>query len=277
MTEYFAAIEGRKAPRVRTKFLARYVIPSDEHEFVTRLFELGIVALHFESYDELAKHSDCKYAFDTSQYTSTMARRVESLNMVGDLLWPEILPTRMLGLPVSAYQWLTVASDVFLMRFVSVVDCALILINEVFECGLDEKKCSRENLRKVGVPAGVLQILDDLQGDQGELRTERNSRFHHGYERRFTCDDTTFRTASLLLHRGGAVGGHDAYGREIDVERFLKEGLVELQRDFNQSTKRMVKQLHRLYDHLWDEFETRFAPRIRVSTHGMRVTRQAAS
>lgn len=273
MTNYFAQSDGRKAPRLRTKFLTRYIIPSDEHEFVTRLYDLGIVSLHLDSYRELSKHSDCKYAFDTSQYVSTMARRVESLNMVGNLIWPAILPTQVPGFPASAYQWLTITSDVFLMRFVSVVDCAIILTNEVYECGLEEKKCSIESLRKAGVPARLLQIISYLQGDQGDLRHERNSRFHHGYERRFTSDDQTFQATANILHLSGGVGGFDSYGRKINVERFLKEGLVELQRDFNRSTRRMVKQLHRLYDHLWEEFEERFGARVRASTHGMSVTR----
>jgi hypothetical protein len=264
----------RPSRRSRSKFLVRYILSSDEHEFVGRIYDLSIVAYHFDSYEALAEHPDCKYVIDVDHYLSTMTQRVESLNMAGDLLWPEVLPTKLPGLPVSAYQWLTVAADVFLMRYISVVDCALILSNAVYECGLDVRKCSLGNLRKRGVPAAVCATMEAMLIDQSDLRAERNARFHHGVERDFTEDDQTFRIADLLLHQTGGVSGTDRFGRKINVEKFLKEGLVELQREFNQATRRLVRQLDRLYDALGSEFEARFGPRIRTSIHGLRVSRK---
>lgn len=275
MTNYHAPIDGDRPKRARTKPLVRHILPSDSHDFVTRIFQLGIVSMHFESYEDLARHADCKYAFDVNQDMTAMSRRVESLNMAGDLLWPEVLPTRMQGVPISAYQWLIVASDVFLMRYVSVVDCALILANAIFECGLERRRCSVENLRQTGASPDVCNRLAHLLDQQGELRSERNARFHHGRERVFTDDNQTFQTAAILLHRMGGVGGNDRFGRKIDVERFLKQGLVELQREFNAATRVLVRELDRLYDDFSDEFEMRFAPRIRASTHGLRVSRKS--
>src|SRR5258708_27555177 len=107
-----------------------------------------------------------------------MTRRIEALNMAGDLLWPGVLPTRLDGLPVSAYQWLTVAADVFLMRYISVVDCALILTNAVFECGLEVRKCTLDSLRRKAVPNEICRLLAAEAEDHGDLRSERKSRFH---------------------------------------------------------------------------------------------------
>jgi hypothetical protein len=187
--------------------------------------------------------------------------------MAGDLLWMDPLPTKFKEFPVSRYGWLTVAADVFLMRYISVVDCAIIVTNTVFDARLELRKCSIENLRKKKVSESVLDILEVMIDGQGPLRGERNARFHHGAERAFTDDDTTFRIAAQFEHWGSGLKGTDQFGRKINVERSFKEGLVSLQRDFNNSTRQLIGHLNQLYDELWPEFEGRFGPLIRNSTH----------
>lgn len=266
----------RDAPkRAPTRFLSRHTLFSDNHGFVGRVYDLGIVSLHFDTYEALAQYPDCKYAFDIGGYVQTLVQRVESLNLAGDLLWPEQMPESFGQFPVSRYDWLKVAADVFLMRYVSVVDCAIILTNGVYEAGLNARKCSIANLRKAGIPERVLGLLQAMQDNQGALRIERNARFHHGHERPFTQDDVSFRTASLFEHRGSPMTGHDRHGRKLDVARSFKEGLVGLQRDFNGSTRRLVRHLDQLYDLLGDEFEGRFAPLIAAATHGLNTKRRA--
>jgi hypothetical protein len=48
--------------------------------------------MHFETYEDLARHEDCKYVFEVNCEVSSLVRRVESLNLVGGLLWPKPLP-----------------------------------------------------------------------------------------------------------------------------------------------------------------------------------------
>ncbi len=250
--------------RPRTRFLKRYILPSDSHSFIGRVFDLGIVAYHFETYEELSRHADCKYAFDVNIALSSLTRRVESLNFVGSLLWPEPAPDDFSAFPVSRHEWLTIGADVFLMRYVSVVDCALLLTNEIFECGIEPKLCSLKSLRKAGIFSTVAACLKALLDDQGALRDERNARFHHGSERGFTLDNQTFQIAALWEHRGSEMIGIGQDGRRINVSRSFKEGLVELQREFNQSTRQLVSGLDELYGALAPEFESRFEPRFRV-------------
>lgn len=233
-----------------------------------RIFDLSIVAYYFDSYDELSCHADCKYAFDVNWALSSLTRRVESLNVAGNMLWPEPVPSDFNAFPVSRYEWLNVASDVFLMRYVSVVDCALLLSNEVFEVGLERHKCTIENLKKRRIPEEVVSLFVKLRADQGALREERNARFHHGTERGFTLDDETFRMAALFERTAGGLHGRDRDGRRIDVERSFREGLVELQREFNPATRRLIRRLDHLYDQLGAEFETRFVPRFRAGEFG---------
>lgn len=258
-----------KPPRPRTKFYVRHIVASDTHHFIGRIYDLSIVGLSFDSYEELAKYDDCKYAIDVNQAVSSLAQRVESMNLVGEMLWPEQLPEDFKKFPLSRYQWLIVATDVFLVRYISIVDCALLLVNEVYEIGLKPEVCTLSNLKRKGIPQNIVDILNALLDDQGSLRRERNRRVHHGAERSFTGDDQTFRLGSLFERWANGMTGHDRFGRKVNIERSFKEGLVGLQKEFNQSTRKLEKQLDRLYDDLRREFEDRFGPRIRAATHGL--------
>jgi hypothetical protein len=159
------------------------------------------------------------------------------------------------------------------MRYISVVDCALLLVNELLEFQIGRPACSLRNLRAKGLSNKIDQILTEMVQDQGNLRFERNARIHHGEERAFTDDDTTFRTAAMFEHISNGMTGTDRFGRKINLERMFKDGLVELQREFNSSTKVLVRHLNRLYDELRDEFESRFGPRIAAATHGLNAGR----
>jgi hypothetical protein len=260
------AVEGR-SKRARSRFLVRYVLPSDDHEFVGRVIDLSIVSHSFDSYDDLVKYSDCKYAVDVNWSLNALTERVESLNLVGNLLWSEILPRDFKEFPISRHDWLTISIDVFLMRYVSVSDCAFLLINSIFELGLSPRNCTYEKLEKK-LPSDLRTVLKEMHDDQSALRTERNARIHHGAERGFTEDDPTFRTAAQF-ERFGGMTGIDRFGRKINVERSFKEALVELQHEFNRVTRRLVRQLDKLYDELSGEFESRFGPKIRNATHGL--------
>ncbi|MEW5993452.1 MAG: hypothetical protein AB1744_03555 [Candidatus Zixiibacteriota bacterium] len=260
--------ECARPKRLRSRFYVRHVLPSDTHKFVGRIYDLSIVAYHFESYAQLAEHADCKYAFDVNGDLEALVRRVESLNMVGDMLWPKPLPANFADFPISRYEWLTVSADVFLMRYISVVDCALILVNTVHETDLEPRKCSLENLKKGGVPGGVIDHLNRMLDDQGALRAERNARFHHGEERGFTQDDQSFRLGARFEAWGGGLTGCDRFGRKLNIERSFREGLVNLQGEFNRATRKLVRNLNLLYDLLFIEFETRFSPRFRAGPFG---------
>lgn len=258
---------AQKMKEPSTRFLKRYVLPSDNHGFVGRIYDLSIVAYHFDSYADLAKHEDCKYAYDVNEYVTLLARRVESLNLAGNMLWPEPFPTST-SLPITLYEWLRASADVFLTRFVSVVDCSLQLVNAVYEAGLSPLDCKLKKLKQAGISTTVIDHVGTMLDEQARLRSERNARIHEGRERHFTLDDQTFQMAARF-ERGGGMRGTDLDGRPINVNRSFREGLVRLQKEFNGSTRTLVRHLDGLYDELWPEFESRFGPRISAATHGL--------
>jgi hypothetical protein len=246
-------------------------LPSDAHDFIGRIYDLSVVGLRFDSYDELSRYPDCKYTIDVNYDLSRLVQRVESLNMAGKLVWMDPIPRTFKDFPVSRYDWLTIGADVFLMRYISVVDCAIIVTNTVFQAELNIRKCTIENLRKKNVPEKITEILKTMIDNQGALRSERNSRFHHGVERNFTDDDVTFRVAAQFEHFANGITGTDRFDRNIDVEQSFREGLVSIQRDFNSSCRDLNKYLNRLYSVLHTEFEDRFGLLIRNATHGFNM------
>ncbi|MEP3946146.1 hypothetical protein [Ascidiaceihabitans sp.] len=168
----------RKAPRRRTAYLKELILPSDEHRFVGRIYDLSIVAYSFDTYEEMAQYPDCLYALNVNNVLSALTRRMDSLNHVADTLWLEDRFVVGPNLPVTRFEWLNICADIFLMRYVSLFDCALLLVNEVFEASIRPQICSIKNLKKTGVPEAVVAVLKEMDNAISELRNERNERFH---------------------------------------------------------------------------------------------------
>lgn len=260
---------GHRPPRRQTRFLKRQIVSADDHCFMGRIYKLGMVTFHFDSYNALAGYPDCKYAVDTADAVRMLTGRVETLNLVGDMLWPDPLPTTFKEMPISRYDWLTVVVDAFLARYASVADCAMVLTNEVFQLGLALRDCKINSISRSPLPPELIALFHTIIDDQELVRTERNARFHHGKERRFTDDDATFKFASNWIDKGPGLRGNDQWGRPINVDIAFKEGLVRLQREFNNHVVLLQAQLDRLYDILWDEFEDRWGRLVASATHGL--------
>jgi hypothetical protein len=254
--------------------LERYVLSSDASEFVGRIYDLSIVGMHFETYDEVSKYSDAKYAFDVNERTTLLVRRVESLNHIGDLLWPE-RPLPLASLPVSPYEYCNLIQDVFLMRIISVVDCCSILLAAVLELGLHPKQAHLDKIRKMSPGNACVDALEDLWRQQEELRIERNVRIHWAEEGEFTDDDETFKMAALWMHRGSSLSGEDRHGRKIDVERYFDDAVGGLRLKFNKNAEILVDALERLYSLLNVQFEERFKAKCSKRSSFMRKLRPA--
>ncbi|WP_261321628.1 hypothetical protein [Rhizobium leguminosarum] len=61
--------------RARTKPLVRHILPSDNHGFIGRVYELSIVSLNFDSYEEMAQYPDVKYALEVNYALKGLTRR----------------------------------------------------------------------------------------------------------------------------------------------------------------------------------------------------------
>ena len=253
----------------------RRLIAPDAHQFVGRVYGLSLVSLKFDTWEEIAEHPDVEYALSVNEALTNMVQRVESLNQVGDMIWLNDLPSNLAQFPVDAYVWLTASWDAFLIRYISVVDCAFILANQVFESGIPIRNCSLQALKKKKLPESVLNELELLLDSQVSLRSERNSRTHHGVERAFTSDDASFRFAAMMAKVGRSVGGEDRTGAKPDAGRYFKEALSGLQTEQNKALGSLEGRLENLFSALEPKFEERFVPRFRAGKFAQCETGEA--
>lgn len=250
------------------RYLKRMNIPSDDHQLIGRIHDLGIVELNFETYEELSQYIDCRYVFHCGLSMRNLVRRVDSLNQAGDLMWVDPSNWDNGQQMIDRYEWLDIATDVFLTRLISVFDCVLIFANDVLEAGLEPLQCRIKNLKKRGAPIKLVEALEGLQEDHEALRAERNARVHEGLERTHSSCDQTFRIAELFERSGRNLTGKDSLGRRISSARYMKEGLVQLQRDHNASMRKLGRRLEQVYDLLWTDFEDRFREKFRDLENG---------
>jgi hypothetical protein len=254
----------------------RYIVSSDNHPFVGRVFDLSIVGLNFDDYDEVDQYPDAKYALHVNERTRLLMRRVDSLNHVGHLLWPKP-PARIEALPMSAYDFCNFIQDAFLMRLISILDCCYLLAIEVLELNIPARQANIERIRKASGNHPCCQKLRKISDVQLDLRTERNFRFHQGEEEPLTDDDTTFKVAALFAFRGQDITGSDRFGKKIYLKRSYNEAIDHLRNKFRRSVKSLRTVLDDFYDSLSDEFEDRFRKKFRAkgsfgSKHGVRGT-----
>lgn len=252
----------------------RLIVP-DAHQFVGRVYDLSVVSLHFDTWEEIAEHPDVEYALRVNDALTNMVQRVESLNQVGDMIWLGEIPSNLAEFPVDVHVWLTASWDAFLIRYISVVDCALILANQVFEAGVPTRSCNLKILKKKNLPESVLSELGLMLDSQTSLRAERNARTHHGVERTFTSDDTSFRFAAMMAKSGRSVGGEDCTGEKPDAVRYFREALSRLQIEQNEALSSLEGRLERLFSALEPEFEERFVPRFRAGKFARSETGKA--
>ena len=203
----------------------RFIVSSDNHEFIGRIYDLSIVGMYFDGYEEADNYPDAKYVLDVNERTSLLTRRVELLNHVADLLWSKA-PVKIEALPTSAYEFCNLIQDAFLMRTISILDCCCLLAVEVLELNIRPREASIKNIERLSRNHPICGKLQELSDFQLDLRTERNIRFHRGEEVALTDDDIAFKMAALFTHRGQGMTGTDRHGRKINLKKSYAEAIV---------------------------------------------------
>lgn len=250
----------------------RPIVSSDQHKFIGRIFDLSIVGMHFQSYAEAMAFDDVKYVLDVNRRVSLLAERVESLNGVGDFLWPKTRGS-IGSLPASAYDYCSVVQDAFLMRMISILDCCCLLTCSVLELPLDPRDASVSKIRKLSFDHESCDKLESLWHSQSELRLERNVRFHRGEESQLTQDDLIFKVAARFASLRMPLVGKDASGQVIDVDRSYSSAIGGLRQKFRRNVKALSASLDDIYSSLHHEFEERFRTKCRAPESYMSLTK----
>jgi hypothetical protein len=243
------------------KRLNRFIISADTHRFIGRVYDLSVVGMYFRDYKEAAKYPDVKYVLDVNERTTLLTRRLESLNHVGALLWPQP-PIPIDALPISTYDFCNLVQDAFLMRTISILDCCCLLAVEVLELDVKPRQANIEQIKKLSRKHTCCDKLLELSDLQINLRTERNLRFHRGEEEALTDDDITFQTMARFKHMH-RMTGTDRHGRKTSLRRLYREAIEGLRKKFCLNTKLVSNSTNNFFDTMADEFERRLRPKFR--------------
>lgn len=244
-----------------------YVIRSDTHPFIGRIFDLSIASLWFEKAEEVKRFPDILFALMVNERLSLLVDRVESLNHAGDLLWPRRHKEVTTALPLSRYQWLQFIVDVFLMRIVSVTDCCLVLANEALELGKKPQECRLAQLESAGAARDVVDPLRRLVDAQADLRAERNLRVHEGVGMSLGRDDVMLRHLSMFEHLTGTSVATDVDGSQVHVAELYSEARDEIRGRFRRECIELSRRLNAFYSALHPHFEARFQEKYRSHPH----------
>lgn len=80
----------------------RYIIGSDTHPCHGRVFDLSMpLSLGFESWEQAQEYLDAVYVLEVGEIIDHLMRRVEALNVVGEILWTRRLPRKFKRFPIS--------------------------------------------------------------------------------------------------------------------------------------------------------------------------------
>jgi len=240
----------------------RLTISSDDHKLIGRIYDLSIAGLHFDDYADAEKYPDVIYALTVNNRASLLTKRIESLNHVGDILWPRrrIRPKL---LPMSAYEYCNFIQDVLLMRTISILDCCCLLTVAILELDIIPRQTTIDRIRNASnshPSSDKLKAISDLQF---EFRTERNMRFHRAEEEPLTDDDVTFKIAALYAFQGQGITGNDRHDRNIDLTKSYDEAIDNIRNKFRNNIKLLKRPINELYDCLIGEFNTRFSTKFR--------------
>jgi hypothetical protein len=170
--------------------------------------------------------------------------------------------------PISRENWVRITLDVLLSRLTSIRDCTFLLIDEVFELGLDPKSITRLQLKNnptiLSVPS-LCNLIDDIANLGRRFREERNLHLHHGQERPLGQDPDLYYVASALEAFGQGIQGIDRAGNPINLENDHKQIIEQLETEFTETTKEFSSKIHALFDLIYPYFKERFLNKFVVS------------
>jgi len=238
----------------------------DDHTFVGRVNDLSVVGLNFDSSDQFEKFEDINYALWTNYWLSALVNRVHSLNIPIDMTKYTVEQAFVRHNPLGAYDWLNVTEDVFLMRSSSVVDCLLILMNEIEEIGETPKKCVLNRLQKKGLSKASVDQVDAINIHLTNHKNERNERFHHGLDNEFTDDDRVLKLKSNMIKYGTDINTSNIPA-EKQPEVLFKKVQSELGKKYSKIAKIIADSIYVAFDKLEPEFESRFSDKYKRRTH----------
>ncbi|SRR6266404_4152204 len=214
--------------------------------------------------DFVRKDPDFAYAWSVGCRLNVLEEAIIALRPIVQMLGVTEFPIPSKVRAIDRYVWLSATIDLALFRASAIRDCCYVLVNEVFELGINPRELSLRRLKKEGALLGepVLDCLSTIGSIGKDLRAERNKRAHEGIQRLFgedSQDTLMFKFAAMIEGKGrSGVQEFDLeqeYAHQVSLlhDTYVKE--AEALRD-------SVLQLQELLvDPFYDRFEEKEAPK----------------
>lgn len=189
---------------------------------------------------------DFAYAWSVGGRLNVLEEAIIALRPIVQMLGVKEFPIPSEVRDIDRYVWLSATIDLALFRVSAIRDCCYVLVNEVFELGINPRELSLRRLKREedlkGTP--VLEALLTIDSIGTDLRAERNKRAHEGIQRPFgedSHDTLMFKLAAMYEGKGkDTVQNFDLeheYGNQVSLlldayvknAEALREAVLEFQ------------------------------------------------
>ncbi|MDQ3172757.1 MAG: hypothetical protein M3Q91_03475 [Acidobacteriota bacterium] len=196
--------------------------------------------------DFVRKDPDFAYAWSVGLRLNVLEEAIIALRPIVQMLGVTEFPIPSNVRAIDRYVWLSAMIDLALFRISVIRDCCFVLVNEVFELGINPRELSFRRLKAEGtlLRAPVLDCLSTIGSIGKDLRAERNKRAHEGIQRSFgedSHDTLIFKVAAMTEEMGtGTVQDFDLeheYSNQVSLlydtyvkdAETLRDGVLQLQ------------------------------------------------
>lgn len=241
----------------------------EESDLVGHVYDLAMpIHLGNYDYDELLKLApDRAYVVDVEFRLARLVNRFETLNIVYKMLAVEQLPMQTAIGAIRREEWIRITLDVLLSRLTSIRDCAMLLVVEIFEAGIEPRQVSLKRIKdNPNIPNNPFaSVLTDIANVGKGLRDERDRHMHRGEERGLGEDPTTYKAASIFEAIGQPVQGTDRFGIPIDLEGYHRQLAEDIKNEFTNVAQHLESKVIELFDELYPYFLQSFRVKRQLS------------
>jgi hypothetical protein len=210
--------------------------------------------------DFVRKDPDFAYAWSVGGRLNVLEEAIIALRPIVQMLGATEFPIPSDVRPIDRYVWLSATIDLALFRISAIRDCCYVLVNEVFELGINPRELSLRRLKEEQVLKGtpILEALLAVGSIGKDLRAERNKRAHEGIQRSFGED-----SQETLIFKVAAMseGKDSGMVQDFDLKREYAKQVSLLYETYVKNAEALREAVLHLQELLVDPFLDQFGRR----------------
>jgi hypothetical protein len=212
----------------------------------------------YHDWDDFVRRApDFAYAWSVAGRLNVLEEAIIALRPIVQMLGVTEFPIPSQVRAIDRYVWLSATIDLALFRITAIRDCCYVLVNEVFELGINPRDLSLRRLKEEAVlkKTKVLEALLTIGSIGIDLRVERNNRAHEGIQRPFGEDphDTLiFKAAAMFEEKESGMV------QDFDLQQEYPKQVSLLYDTYVKDAEALRDAVFHLQELLIDPFVNRF-------------------